>query len=88
MAKKGKAKNTVNKAKHSRLLKQKENKIRLEKQRNKERLKEIIQKMNALKRINLSFAYPFFMLLNSHFLFITFTENCVILFTKFIPYTL
>ncbi|MFL0079316.1 hypothetical protein [Tenacibaculum maritimum] len=52
MAKKGKAKNTVNKVKHSRLLKQKENKIRLEKQRNKERLKEIIQKMNALKRIN------------------------------------
>ncbi|MHC9089808.1 hypothetical protein ACXIHB_14015 [Tenacibaculum sp. IMCC1] len=31
MPKKGKAKNTVNKAKHTRLMKQKENKLRLEK---------------------------------------------------------
>ncbi len=49
MAKKGKAKNTVNKAKHTRLLKQKENKLRLEKQRNKERLKAIIKKANEAK---------------------------------------
>lgn len=46
MPKKGKAKNTVNKAKHTRLMKQKENKLRLEKQRTKERLKEIIKKAN------------------------------------------
>ena len=46
MPKKGKAKNTVNKAKHTRLMKQKENKLRLEKQRTKERLKAIIKKAN------------------------------------------
>ena len=46
MAKKGKAKNTVNKAKHTRLMKQKENKVKLEKLRNKERLKAIIKKVN------------------------------------------
>ena len=46
MAKKGKSKNTVNKAKHTRLMKQKENKVKLEKQRNKERLKAIIKKVN------------------------------------------
>lgn len=49
MPKKGKAKNTVNKAKHTRLMKQKENKLRLEKQRNKERLKAIIKKANEAK---------------------------------------
>ncbi|SNR14974.1 hypothetical protein [Tenacibaculum jejuense] len=49
MPKKGKAKNTVNKAKHSRLMKQKENKLRLEKQRTKERLKAIIKKANEAK---------------------------------------
>ncbi|WP_299837476.1 hypothetical protein [uncultured Tenacibaculum sp.] len=49
MSKKGKAKNTVNKAKHSRLMKQKENKLRLEKQRTKERLKAIIKKANEAK---------------------------------------
>lgn len=46
MPKKGKAKNTVNKAKHTRLMKQKENKLREEKQRTKERLKAIIKKAN------------------------------------------
>ncbi len=46
---KGKAKNTVNKAKHTRLMKQKENKIKLEKQRNKERLKALVKKMNEQK---------------------------------------
>ncbi|CAL2103729.1 conserved protein of unknown function [Tenacibaculum sp. 190130A14a] len=49
MPKKGKAKNTVNKAKHTRLMKQKENKLRVEKQRNKERLKAIIKKANEAK---------------------------------------
>lgn len=49
MPKKGKAKNTVNKAKHSRLMKQKEKKLRLEKQRTKERLKAIIKKANQTK---------------------------------------
>ncbi|WP_408024922.1 hypothetical protein [Tenacibaculum sediminilitoris] len=49
MPKKGKAKNTVNKAKHTRLMKQKENKLRLEKQRTKERLKSIIKKVNEQK---------------------------------------
>ncbi|RLJ97788.1 hypothetical protein [Tenacibaculum discolor] len=49
MSKKGKAKNTVNKAKHTRLMKQKENKLRLEKQRTKERLKAIIKKVNEQK---------------------------------------
>ncbi|WP_167455912.1 hypothetical protein [Tenacibaculum singaporense] len=49
MTKKGKAKNTVNKAKHTRLMKQKENKLRLEKQRTKERLKAIIKKANEHK---------------------------------------
>lgn len=49
MPKKRKAKNTVNKAKHTRLMKQKENKLRLEKQRTKERLKAIIKKVNEQK---------------------------------------
>ena len=49
MAKKGKAKNTVNKAKHTRLMNQKINKVKLEKQRNKERLKAIIKKVNEEK---------------------------------------
>ncbi|WP_299124867.1 hypothetical protein [uncultured Tenacibaculum sp.] len=47
---KGKAKNTVNKAKHTRLMKQKENKVKLEKQRNKERLKALIKKINEQKK--------------------------------------
>lgn len=43
---KGKAKNSVNKAKHTKLMNQKINKVKLEKQLNKERLKAIIKKMN------------------------------------------
>lgn len=53
MPKKGKAKNTVNKAKHTKLMNRKINKIKLEKQRHKERLKEIIKKANEQKN-NLS----------------------------------
>lgn len=49
MSKKGKAKNTANKAKHTKLMNHKINKIKLEKQRNKERLKAIIKKANKLK---------------------------------------
>jgi hypothetical protein len=49
MPKKGKAKNTANKAKHTRLMKQKENKVKLEKQQNKERLKALVKKMNEQK---------------------------------------
>ena len=49
MPKKGKAKNTVNKAKHNRLMNQKINKVKLEKQLTKERLKAIIKKANEEK---------------------------------------
>lgn len=52
MPKKGKAKNTVNKAKHTKLLNRKLNKVKLEKQQNKERLKAIIKKANELKKNN------------------------------------
>lgn len=44
MAKKGQEKNTKNKAKHSKLMARKKNKIRKDKEANKERLKEIMQK--------------------------------------------
>ena len=44
---KGKAKNTVNKAKHTKLIKQKVSKITKQKKQNKLRLKEIIKKMNS-----------------------------------------
>ena len=44
MAKKGREKNTKNKAKHSRLIAQKKNKKRTEEALRKERLKEIVQK--------------------------------------------
>ncbi|TVZ55737.1 hypothetical protein OD91_1002 [Lutibacter sp. Hel_I_33_5] len=50
MPKKGKAKNTINKAKHTKLMQQKINKVKLEKQRNKERLKAIIKKVNDTKK--------------------------------------
>jgi len=46
MPKKGKAKNTVNKAKHSKLMNQKIKKVKLQKLQNKERLKAIIRKAN------------------------------------------
>jgi hypothetical protein len=49
MPKKGKAKNTVNKAKHNKLMARKTNKLRLEKIKHKERLKLIIKKANELK---------------------------------------
>lgn len=46
---KGKAKNTVNKAKHTKLMNQKINKVKLEKQRTKDRLKALIKKVNEQK---------------------------------------
>lgn len=49
MAKKGKAKNTANKAKHSKLMHQKINKVKLDKIKNKEKLKAIIKKANEEK---------------------------------------
>ena len=49
MAKKGKAKNTVNKAKHTKLMNRKKNKLKKENETRKERLKEI-QKMNRTKK--------------------------------------
>lgn len=44
MAKKGKAKNTVNKAKHTKLMDRKKNKLKKEAALRKERLKAIIRK--------------------------------------------
>jgi hypothetical protein len=49
MPKKGKAKNTVNKAKHTKLMHQKINKVKSEKQGTKEHLKAIIKKANEQK---------------------------------------
>jgi hypothetical protein len=49
MSKKGKAKNTLNKAKHTKLMNQKINKVKLQKQQNKELLKAIIKKANDQK---------------------------------------
>lgn len=46
MAKKGKAKNTKNKAKHSKLMNRKKNKLKSETALRKERLKTIIKKAN------------------------------------------
>jgi|TARA_B110000977_G_scaffold201123_1_gene294271 hypothetical protein len=50
MPKKGKAKNTLNKAKHTKLMNRKINKVKLEKQLHKERLKAIIKKVNEDKK--------------------------------------
>lgn len=44
MAKKGKAKNTLNKAKHAKLMDRKRNKLKKEAALRKERLKSIIRK--------------------------------------------
>lgn len=43
MSKKGKEKNTVNKAKHTKLLNRKKNKLKKEKELRKERLKAIVK---------------------------------------------
>lgn len=49
MPKKGKAKNTINKAKHTKLMNQKISKVKLQKIQNKEKLKAIIKKVNEQK---------------------------------------
>jgi hypothetical protein len=49
MPKKGKAKNTWNKPKHTKFMNRKINKVKLEKQLHKERLKAIIKKVNEEK---------------------------------------
>lgn len=49
MPKKGKAKNTVNKAKHSKLINRKITKAALQKKQHKEHLKAIIKKSNEEK---------------------------------------
>ena len=49
MSKKGKEKNTQNKAKHAKLMNRKKNKLRKEKELKAERLKAIVKKMNASK---------------------------------------
>lgn len=46
---KGKAKNTLNKEKHTKLMNRKNNKVKLEKQLHKDRLKAIVAKVNAQK---------------------------------------
>jgi len=51
MAKTGREKNTKNKAKHTKLLKRKKNKLRIEKQLRKERLTVITQKAKENKLI-------------------------------------
>lgn len=49
MPKKGSAKNTKNKAKHSKLMNKKINKLKLEKKQHEEKLKAIIRKANEAK---------------------------------------
>lgn len=49
MGKKGKEKNTKNKAKHSRLMDQKKNRIKSEKELRKERLKAVVSKQITKK---------------------------------------
>jgi hypothetical protein len=50
MPKKGKEKNTKNKAKHTKLMNRKINKLRDEKELRKQRLKEIIQKAKEAEK--------------------------------------
>ena len=51
MAKKGREKNTANKAKHSKLIAQKKNKIKSKEAERKARLKEIVELAKAKKEI-------------------------------------
>jgi len=52
MAKKGRAKNTVNKAKHSKLMNQKKNKLKKEKLLHSVKLKAIIKKSKEQPKLN------------------------------------
>lgn len=49
MAKKGKEKNTKNKAKHTKLMNRKLNKLREEKEMRRKRLKDLVTKINQQK---------------------------------------
>jgi len=50
MSKKGKEKNTLNKAKHAKLMLRKKKKLKKEKERRSTRLKAIIQKANEYQK--------------------------------------
>ncbi len=52
MAKAGKQKNTRNKAKHTKLMNQKKNKLRKEKEDRATRLKALVQKMHEQQKTN------------------------------------
>jgi len=52
MAKAGSAKNTQNKAKHTKLMNRKKNKLRDEKLAHKNRLKELNRKINEQKKLS------------------------------------
>ncbi len=54
MAKKGKEKNTQNKAKHAKLMNRKKNKIRKEKEARAKRLKALTQKINQQNNTEIS----------------------------------
>jgi len=54
MAKKGKEKNTVNKAKHTKLLNRKKNKLKKEKEARKEKLRAIVKSYQESKRNRLN----------------------------------
>ena len=49
MAKIGKAKNTLNKSKHSKLMERKKKKLRTDKLAREQRLKSLVTKMNKLR---------------------------------------
>lgn len=51
MGKKGKEKNTKNKAKHSRLMAQKKNKVKSEKELRRERLKEVLKNKDITENL-------------------------------------
>lgn len=51
MPKKGKEKNTLNKAKHKKLMNQKINKLKSEKELHREKLRKIIKNVNKNKNI-------------------------------------
>ena len=52
MPKKGKEKNTENKAKHAKLMNRKKNKLRKEKEARAARLKTIIKKVNEQQKLS------------------------------------
>jgi len=53
MAKKGKEKNTKNKAKHTKLMNRKKEKLRKEKEANAAKLRAIVKKVNESKELGM-----------------------------------